>query len=97
MFLDTQVSLAPTHVSKSVRPLVGDTFELLESRLCDAVYFLSLLESKGEEYLIFSESVFSESIISESVFSEHVFFFKIYFPKVYFPKVYFRKVYFWKP
>ena len=26
-FLDTQVSLAPTHVSPLVRPSVGDTFE----------------------------------------------------------------------
>ena len=31
---------------------IGHTFELLESKACDAAYFLSLLESKGEDFLI---------------------------------------------
>ena len=30
------------------------TFELLESKACNATYFLSLLESKGEDYLIWA-------------------------------------------
>ena len=64
-----------------VRWSVGHTFELLESRSCDAAYFLSLLESKGEDYLIFSESVFSEDVFLKSVFSESLFFQSVCFLK----------------
>ena len=57
-------------------------FKLLESRSCDAAYFLSLLESKGEDYLIFSKSLISKSVLSQSMFPESLFF-KVYFCKMY--------------
>ena len=50
-----QLSLLFRHASvSSTYPCqsVGHTFELLESRSCNAAHFLSLLESKGEDYLM---------------------------------------------
>ena len=48
-------------------------------RLCPKPFVNA--ESKGEDYLIFSEGVFSESVFSKSVFSRSVFYDSVFFPK----------------
>ena len=42
---------APIRITLCTR----NTFELLESKACNATYFLSLLESEGEDYLIWAD------------------------------------------
>ena len=70
-----------------ITALIRDTFKLLESRSCYAAYFLSLLESKREDYLIFSESVFSESVFSESVFSKNIFSQSVFSKSLFFLRI----------
>ena len=54
-------SVSSTHPGQSGitavhrRITVHQIFELLELRSCNAAYFVSLLESKGEDYLIWAD------------------------------------------
>ena len=47
-----------------------NTFELLESKACNATYFLSLLESKGEDYLIWADVTLDLSFSSIFLFAQ---------------------------
>ena len=81
LFLDTQVSLAPIHVSPSSFNRPDSAYNWPWSSFnCPDPYIIALIrdtfelpESKGEYYLIFSESVFSESVFPKSISSESVF------------------------
>ena len=73
-FLDTQVSLAPTHVSPEsynrpdphITALIRDTFGVKIVRCC---------------VFLVTESVFSQSVFPQSLFLQIVFF-KVYFCKM---------------
>ena len=86
IFLDTHVSLAPTHVSLSVGWSVGPLVTLSDFQRLVAP--LEKLKREDPNYFcVFSESVFSKSVFSESVFFESVFFLSVCFQNFFDPKL----------
>ena len=89
-----RMSLSPTH-NRWVP--VGDTFEVLESKACNAAYFLSRLDfliwadvqcNRYQQFLSFISfpQFFSSIFYLNKVYFSEVCFFKCHIPKCIFPK-----------
>ena len=81
----------PLGTDQDNRWAVGVTFKLLESKVRNATYFHSVLGSKREDYLIWSND--SNVHQDPAVFPKLPHFSEVHFSKVYSPKVYFSKAY----
>ena len=87
------MSLAPTHVCLSVRPLVRwsvrDTFEFSIISASLVALREKLKREDPNYFCVFSESVFSESVCSESVFFESIFSESVFFESIFSERVFF--------
>ena len=105
IFLDTHVSLAPTHVCLSVGPSVGPLVTLSDFQHVSAFGRPTWkVEERGPQlflredpdyFCVFYESVDPDyfCVFYESVFSESVFFESVSFESIFFESVFSKSVY----
>ena len=84
-FLDTQVSLAPTHVSKSVSPLVAHTFGF-------PISGRPSVQQSSLRTVIVDKKFSSTICISKSVFPNVYLFLSVFFQSVFIRSVFLRNV-----